>query len=111
MNIRFTARHFKATDEIRRHALSSIERLAKFDDRISSTEVVLIQEEKPTRLVCTCEFIVKVTGTVIATTATAPRHVESIDKSTSKIVRLLEKHKEKRDRERVRKSKLAGRHS
>ncbi len=112
MNIRFTARHFRASDDIRRHALAAIERLPRFEERISSTEVVLTQEEKPTRLVCNCEFVVKVPGGIVLTTsANAPRHAEAVDKAAQKIERLLEKNKEKRDRERVRLSKLAGKRS
>lgn len=107
MKVQFTARHFKPTDELRSYAINSVERLERIEDGIMHAEVILTEEQKPARTMCQSEIKLKVFDTVITTKASGAKHVTVIDSASKKIERLLEKQKEKRQRERLRKSKQA----
>lgn len=105
MKVQFTARHFKPTPDIRAHAIAIVERLEKFEGSILHAEVIIAEEKKTTRTVCNAEIILKAKDIVITTKASGAKHVEVIDAAAKKLERLLEKHKEKREHERTRKSK------
>lgn len=107
MKVQFTARHFKPTADIKAHASESLERLEKFEDNILHAEIIVTEEQKASKTRCVTEIVIKTKDSTLTTTASGSKHAEVIDSAAKKLERLLEKHKEKRERERTRKSKLA----
>lgn len=105
MNVQFTARHFKPSGSLRTLALRCVEKFETYADNIIHAEVILTEQPKPTRMVCTAEFIVKVYDTVLITKASEATHVEAINVAAKKIEKILDKHNERRKKERLRKSK------
>jgi ribosomal subunit interface protein len=105
MNVQFTARHFKPSDDIRAHAISCVEKLERIEADILHAEVILTEEQKSSRLVCEAEFIIKVYDTVLITKAEDAKHIEAITLAARKLDTLLEQHKETLQHDRLRKSK------
>ncbi|MGH9831105.1 MAG: ribosome hibernation-promoting factor, HPF/YfiA family [Blastocatellia bacterium] len=105
MKIQFTARHFKPTDAIRDHATAHLERLEKYDN-IMHAEVILTEEQKPSKTVRNAELIVKVFGTILTTKSNGVQFPEAIDAAAKKLETQLKRYKDKHSAERLRKSKL-----
>ena len=105
MNVQFTARHFKPSGNVRTLALRCVEKFETYADNIIHAEVVLTEQPKATRTVCTAEFIVKVYDTILITKAQEATHVEAINAAAKKIEKILDRHNEKRKTERLRRSK------
>ncbi len=94
MNVKFTARHFKAHDTLKDHATSSIEALTKFYDGILNAEVTL-SFEKVQNSIKVAEITLGVNGKTLKSTAKSEEFVKSIDLAVEKIEAQLKKYKDK----------------
>jgi len=94
MHIHFTARKFKAHNDVKEHAINSVKKLDKYYDGIVRTNIIL-SYERPTNSVKTAEINLHVHGTIL----TAKEHSEdfhkSIDLALDKLERQLAKYKTK----------------
>ncbi|HEY9187166.1 MAG TPA: ribosome-associated translation inhibitor RaiA [Bacteroidota bacterium] len=95
MNVKITARHFKAHDTLKEHAQSSIESLTKFYDGILSAEVIL-SYEKVQNSVKIAEITLGVNGKLLKATAKSEDFIKSIDIAVEKIESQLKKYKDKK---------------
>lgn len=94
MDVHFTARRFKAHEEIREHALSSIKKLDHYYDGIVRGDIILSFERKPNS-VKTAEINIHVDRTVLNAKEKSDDFVLSIDRALEKIMRQLDKYKTK----------------
>ena len=94
MNVKFTARHFKAHDSLKEHAQSSVEALTKYYDGILNAEVVL-SFEKVQNSVKVCEITMAVHGKTLTSTAKSEEFEKSIELAVEKIEAQLKKYKDK----------------
>ncbi len=92
MEIHFTARHFKARDGIREHALESVKKLDRFYDGIVRSDVVL-SFEKTSNSIKTAEINLHVHGTVLIAREESDDFVVSIDQAVEKLKQQLAKYK------------------
>lgn len=88
MKIQFTARHFKATEEMKSMVQTELDRLERFFERITSCHCVL-DAEKPSRL--TAEITIGTRGKTLVAKAAADQMGKAIDQALSKIERQLKK--------------------
>ena len=95
MNVKITARQFKAHDSIKQHAKSCIEGLTKFYDGIISAEVVL-SYEKAQNSIKIAEIMVGVHGKTLTASAKSEEFEKSIDIAAEKLGTQLKKHKSKK---------------
>jgi putative sigma-54 modulation protein len=95
MNIKFTARHFKAHDSLKDHATTHIENLTKFYDGILSAEVIL-SFEKVRDSIKIAEITMSVNGKVLKSVGKSEEFLKSIDIAVDKIEIQLKKYKEKK---------------
>lgn len=94
MDIHFTARRFKARDNIRRHALSAVKRLDKFYDGIVRSDIIL-SFERTSKSVKIAEINLHVYGTVLTASEGSEDFIKSVDLAIEKLERQLEKYKMK----------------
>jgi putative sigma-54 modulation protein len=94
MNVKFTARHFKAHDTLKDHAQSSIEGLTKYYDGILNAEVTL-SFEKVANSVKIAEISLGVNGKTLEATGKSEEFEKSIDLAVEKIEAQLKKYKDK----------------
>jgi putative sigma-54 modulation protein len=94
MDIHFTARRFKAHQEVRDHALASIKRLDHYYDGIVRSDIILSFEKKPNS-VKIAEINVHVNRTILTAKNKSEDFVLSIDLALEKIMRQLDKYKSK----------------
>ena len=104
MNIKFTARRFRARPEIREHGIAQVKKLAKFFDGIISADIILSFEgaEKNIKI---AEINLYVYGTVLTAKEKSDDFRKSIDFSVDKLTLRLEKYKTKlrsKDKNKVR---------
>lgn len=94
MDIHFTARRFKAHQEFRDHALSSLKRLDRYYDGIVRCDVILSFERKPNSIKA-AEIILHVNKSVLSAKEKSEDFKKSIDLAVEKVERQLEKYKSK----------------
>ncbi len=92
MNVKITARKFKAHETLREYAEQEVKSLERYFDSIISAEVILYFE-KVKDSIKTAEIIVSTTGKKIAAKETSEEFQKSIDLAVSKLRRQLEKLK------------------
>ena len=94
MNVKITARHFKAHDSIKEHAESCVESLTKYYDGIISAEFIL-SFEKAQNSIKIAEIIIGVHGKTLTATAKSEEFEKSIEIVTEKMAAQLKKYKSK----------------
>jgi len=94
MNVKITARHFKAHDSLKEHAESCIENLTKFYDGIINAEVIL-SFEKTQNSIKVAEIMLGIHGKTLTAHAKSEEFEKSIELATQKIEAQLKKHKGK----------------
>jgi putative sigma-54 modulation protein len=95
MNVKFTARHFKAHDSLKEHAKTNIENLTKFYDGVLNAEVIL-SFEKVRDSIKIAEITMSVNGKILKAIGKSEDFVKSIDMAIDKLETQLKKYKEKK---------------
>ena len=94
MDMHFTARRFKAHQDVRDHALSSIKKLDKYYDGIVRADIVLSYEHKPNSTKI-AEVMLRVHGTLLTAKEKSDDFHKSIDLCIDKLGRRLDRYKTK----------------
>jgi putative sigma-54 modulation protein len=94
MDIHLTARKFRAREEIRKHAMTSVKKLDKFYDGIVRCDVIL-SFERTTNSLKVAEINLHVHGTVLTACEKSEEYFKSIDLAVEKLERQLAKYKTK----------------
>lgn len=94
MEIQFTARRFKARNEVRDHAVDAVKKLGRFYDGIVSADVILSYERR-TNSVKTAEVNLRVHGSILSAKEKSGDYYKSIDAAVSKLGIQLGKYKSK----------------
>jgi putative sigma-54 modulation protein len=105
MDIRFTARHFKARESLKDYSIGEIERLRKFYDGIVNAEIIL-SFENTRNSVKVAEISLKVFGTHLTAVEKSDDFFKSVDYAVGKIERQLKKYKDKHRVEKYRKREV-----
>ncbi len=95
MKVTFTARHFSASDDLKEYAHTSVEKLNKYFDHISSVEIIL----EPTQDVTKpqgAELKVGVPGSLLTTSQEAKTYEQAVHDAVDNLSRQLRRYKEKR---------------
>ncbi len=103
MKLHITARHFKATDDIKAYTETEVTRLKKYYDGIIEGEVILAWE-KQTRV---AEINLKVNGQRLTAKEASETMQKSITLAVDKLERQVLKYKEKRHKRGAVKAGLA----
>ena len=90
MVIEFTARHFHAPDNIWVYAESEVERLNKFNDRITNCQIILERSHNDYMV----EINVSIPGNKFNAKAATDNMTKSIDLAVNKTANQLKKHME-----------------
>tara|TARA_B100001245_G_C22479160_1_gene244421 strand:+ start:200 stop:490 length:291 start_codon:yes stop_codon:yes gene_type:complete len=90
MVIEFTARHFHAPDNIWVYAESEVERLNKFNDRITNCQIILERSHNDYMV----EINVSIPGNKFNAKAATDNMTKSIDLAVDKTANQLKKHME-----------------
>lgn len=94
MKTTFTARHFDANPDLKEFALSSVEKLEQFFDKIIVCDIVLRpgqDDENP----CIADLNVKVPKKLLNVTEEAPSYEQAIGEAVEIAVRQIRKYKTK----------------
>ncbi|MCC5915365.1 MAG: ribosome-associated translation inhibitor RaiA [Balneolaceae bacterium] len=94
MKTTFTARHFECSNDLKEFALSSVEKLEQFFDKIIVCDVVLRpgqDDDNP----AIADLNVKVPKTLINVTEEAPNYEQAVGLAVDNAVRQLRKYKTK----------------
>lgn len=94
MDIHFTARRFKAHKAVRNYALNSLKKLDKYYDGIKRSDIILSFERK-TNSVKTAEINLHINGMDLNAKETSDDFTISIDRAIEKLVRQLDRVKNK----------------
>ena len=94
MNVKITARHFKAHDSIKQHIEAGVAGLTKFYDGIISAEAIL-SYEKAQNSIKIAEIIIGVHGKTLTAMAKSEEFEKSVDIATQKLETQLKKYKSK----------------
>jgi putative sigma-54 modulation protein len=94
MEIHFTARKFKARDEVKTYASDAVMRLDKYYDGIVRADIIL-SFERTTQSVKTAEINLHVHGATLSATETSEEFNKSIELALVKLERQLAKYKTK----------------
>ncbi len=92
MEIKFTARHFKAAPELQQEAIDSAHNFEKFFEGIISVEIILVEESSRENLK-SAEYIVYVQDHTIVAKEATEDYYKSINAAAEKVVRQLRKLK------------------
>jgi putative sigma-54 modulation protein len=104
MNVKFTARRFRAHPDIKNHALECVAKLDRYYDGIVRADVIL-SYERATKSVKTAEVNLRVHGAVLTAREKSEDFIKSIDATAEKLAMQLAKYKTKlrhKDKEKVR---------
>jgi putative sigma-54 modulation protein len=104
MNIKFTARHFRAHADLKEHALETVKKLGKYYDGIL-TATVILSFERATNSVKRAEINLQVYGGILTASDESEDFVKSIDAASEKVMLRLQKYKTKlraKDKSKVR---------
>jgi putative sigma-54 modulation protein len=94
MNIKVTARHFKAHESLIEYATKTVEELERFYDGIVKAEVILFYE-KPRDSEKVAEVNVSVYNAVLSGEGRAEEFPKAIDIAVEKVLVQLKKYKER----------------
>ncbi len=94
MDVKITARHFKAHETLQTHAVDAIRKLEKYYDGIIGVELIL-SYEKPSQSIKAAELLVQVHGSLLKAMEKSEEFTKSIDAAVAKIERQLQKYKSK----------------
>jgi putative sigma-54 modulation protein len=94
MNVKFTARRFRAHPDIKEHAMETVKKLDRYYDGIVSADVIL-SFERVTKSVKTAEINLHVHGTVLTAKEKSEDFIKSIDATGEKLASQLAKYKTK----------------
>jgi len=92
MNVKFTARRFRAHPDIKEHAVETAKKLDRYYDGIVSADIIL-SYERVTKSVKTAEINVHVHGTVLTAKEKSEDFIKSIDATGEKLAMQLAKYK------------------
>lgn len=98
MEIKFTARHFKASPELQQEAIDNARNFEKFYDGIISVEIILVEESSRENLK-TAEYIVYVQDHTIVAKESQEDYYKAIHAASDKVVRQLRKLKTKANKD------------
>jgi ribosomal subunit interface protein len=104
MQVKFTARRFRAHAEVKDHAISEVKKLARFYDGIIRADVIL-SYERATKSVKAAEVNMHVYGVVLSAKEKSDNFIKSIDLTVQKLGMQLSKYKNKmhaKDKQKVR---------
>lgn len=104
MDIQFTARRFKAREEVKQRAIDEVKKLGKFYDGIVSADVIL-SYERGTNSIKTAEINLRVHGSILSAKQKSEEYEKAIDKAVEKLETQLAKYKSKlhqKDKKKVR---------
>ena len=91
MQVTFTARHFKATEPLRKYAETEVTRLQKYADGIVGCDVVLTLE----RINHIADITLKIDNARLTVREISDDFFKSIDQAVEKLERKVKKHREK----------------
>ncbi len=94
MDIHFTARKFKARNDVKTHAIASVKKLDRFYDGIVRGSIVL-SFERSSNSIKTAEVNLHVHGSVLTAKEHSEEFMKSIDLAIGKLERQLAKYKTK----------------
>jgi len=100
MRINLSARHFRASDNLKNFAADEVMRLKKYYDGIIECEI-LLDKQKDLR---SCELNVKVFNTILNSSESSDDHYKSIVGAVDKLEQQLRKYKGKMKRSRTAKN-------
>jgi len=92
MQVKFTARRFRAHPDIKEHAVESAKKLGRFYDGIVTADIIL-SYERASNSVKTAEINLHVYGTVLTAKEKSDDYRKSIDSSIEKLELQLSKYK------------------
>ena len=95
MNTHFTARKFKARQDLKTYAVGQAKKLDKFYDGIVRADIIL-SYERTSQSVKTAEINIRVHGTTLSAKKSSEEFPKSIDLAIDKLERQLAKYKTKR---------------
>ncbi len=104
MEVKFTARRFRAHPDIKEHAFDSAKKLGRYYDGIVSAEIIL-SYERASNSVKTAEINLHVYGSILSAKEKSDDYYKSIDAAVEKLVMQLSRYKSKlrqKDKTRVR---------
>ncbi len=91
MQITFTARHFKAPDNLRQYSEKEVLNLLKHSLNIVVCDIVLVKE----KINKIAEITIKASNIILSAKETSEDFFKSIDLTVNKLERQLKKYKEK----------------
>ncbi len=100
MKTSVTARHFDLSPQVHDHAISAMESLGKYFDRIIDVQLILAKEKSGWR----AETIIGVPGETLTAESEDGQLFTAIDDATDKAERQLKKYKAKFDPQKDRRS-------
>jgi putative sigma-54 modulation protein len=95
MNVKFTARRFRAHPDIKEHAVATVQKLDRFYDGIVTADIIL-SFERVTKSVKMAEVNLHVHGAVLTARGKSEDFIKSIDAAAGKLEVQLAKYKTKR---------------
>jgi len=95
MNVKFTARRFRAHPDIKEHAVETVKKLDRYCDGIVTAEIIL-SYERVTKSVKMAEINIHVHGAVLTARGKSEDFIKSIDAAGEKQEMQLAKYKTKR---------------
>lgn len=104
MQVKFTARRFRAHPDIKEHAVESAKKLGRYYDGIVTADIIL-SYERASNSVKTAEINLHVYGAVLTAKEKSDDYYKSIDASVGKLEMQLTKYKTKmhqKDKSKVR---------
>lgn len=95
MNVRFTARHFDASSNLKAFSEDAVSKLENFYDRIVSCSIVLEPDpsnETPQR----AEINIKIPNTTLTASEAAEKYEQAVLAAVDNLSRQLKRYKEKK---------------
>jgi putative sigma-54 modulation protein len=94
MNVKFTARRFRAHPDIRDHAVETVKKLDRYYDGIVHADIIL-SFERASKSVKTAEINLHVHGAILSARERSEDFIKSIDATGEKLAMQLAKYKTK----------------
>jgi putative sigma-54 modulation protein len=94
MNVKFTARRFRAHPDIREHAVETVKKLDRYYDGIVHADIIL-SFERASKSVKTAEINLHVHGAILSAREKTEDFIKSIDATGEKLAMQLAKYKTK----------------
>lgn len=104
MQVKFTARRFRAHPDIKEHAVESAKKLGRYYDGIVTADIIL-SYERASNSVKSAEINLHVYGAILTARVKSDDYYKSIDAAMAKLEMQLSKYKTKlhqKDKSRVR---------